>query len=89
MTTEDNNTKLKVEEFSPEAQAAIIKYRNTFSQSLLRDELKKQRNGVFTDTEDCWVTDWFRGFLYIEGLKKDEIESLVRIALVNSFWIKF
>lgn len=87
--SEEKKLILKVEDASPAAQEAIVEYRKTFSQSLLRDELKKQRSGLFTDTEDCWVTDWFRGFLYIKGLKKEEIEPLVRIALLNSFWIKF
>ena len=86
--SEDNKI-IKVEDASPAAQEAVAEYRKTFSQSLLRDELKKQRSGLFTDTEDCWVTDWFRGFLYIKGLKKDEIEPLVKIALQNSFWVKF
>jgi len=80
---------LKLEDASSSAQEAVSAYRKTFSQSLLRDQLKKQKSGLFTDTEDCWVTDWFRGFLYIKGLKKDEIEPLVKIALLNSFWIKF
>lgn len=81
----------KLEEASLEAQAAVAEYRKEWSspvrQSLLKEQLKKQ-TGLFTDTEECWITDWFRGFLMIKGISKAEIEPLVNIGLSNSFWIK-